>query len=114
MTTETRRHGTRLCLALGALALASACRRAEPPPDDASVNAQGYTAASAATRAANEAVARELPLSDEQDFSDAKRGLVASDPDVVIQAANGASVWTTREYGFVSGDPPASVFRNSG
>ena len=72
-------------------------------------DAQGHTAPTPNTVAANAAVAAELPLADQQDFEDARRGLVASDPDVVIEGAGGARIWDTTADGFVKGDAPSSV-----
>jgi alkyl sulfatase BDS1-like metallo-beta-lactamase superfamily hydrolase len=54
-------------------------------------------------------VARSLPLADAQDFEDARRGLVASDPDVVVEGARGQTIWDTGSYAFVQGDAPGSV-----
>ncbi len=55
-----------------------------------------------ATRSANEALARTLPSSDEQDFEDAKRGLVAVIPDGLIPAkGEGARpVWNMKAFDF--------------
>jgi len=91
------------------LPLALACGRAETPPGDAATDAQGRSAPTDATRAANAAVALSLPLDDPQDFEDARRGLVASDPEVVIEGDDGRAVWDTRAYAFVAGEAPASV-----
>jgi alkyl sulfatase BDS1-like metallo-beta-lactamase superfamily hydrolase len=98
-----------------AFVLAIACAREEAPapaPADAAqaaTDAQGHTAPSAATLAANAAMAKALPLDDPQDLEDARRGLVASDPEVVIEAADGRRVWDTRDYAFVVGEAPPSV-----
>ena len=101
-----------LGLACLVLPLALACGRAEPPPrgpgGDAP-DAQGRSAPTAYTLAANAATARGLPLDDPQDFEDARRGLVASDPEVVIPGGDGRSIWDTREYAFVAGDAPPTV-----
>jgi alkyl sulfatase BDS1-like metallo-beta-lactamase superfamily hydrolase len=94
---------------LAVLMLAVACDRPAPPPSDATADGQGHTAPSERTVAANEAVADALPLADRQDFEDATRGLVASDPQVDITTANGRRVWRTADYGFVTGDAPPSV-----
>jgi alkyl sulfatase BDS1-like metallo-beta-lactamase superfamily hydrolase len=106
-------------LALFALGLATslsvACAREEAPrpapgaPDAAAPDAQGHNAPSTSTAAANAAVAKALALDDPQDFEDARRGLVASESQVVIESADGRTLWDTRDYGFVSGDSPASV-----
>lgn len=61
------------------------------------------------TAAANRAVAAALALDDPQDFEDARRGLVASEPEVVVRDAAGRTIWDTSAYGFVSGEAPASV-----
>ena len=100
-------------LAALALALAACGRQAErgaapsstQPADDES----GATAPSPFTEQAQGAVAKSLPLADPQDFEDARRGLLASDADLVILGADGKPIWDMRSYGFVSGDPPASV-----
>jgi alkyl sulfatase BDS1-like metallo-beta-lactamase superfamily hydrolase len=102
--------------ALGlATSLSVACAREEAPrpapgaPDAAAPDAQGHTPPTGATVASNAAVAASLALDDPQDFEDARRGLVASESQVVIEAADGRTLWDTRDYGFVSGDSPASV-----
>jgi len=89
-----------------ALVLA-ACRSEAPQPG--ATDAQGNTAATDATRAANAAVARELPLAEQQDFEDARRGLLVSEPRVLIEDAAGRTVWDTSAYDFVRGEAPASV-----
>jgi alkyl sulfatase BDS1-like metallo-beta-lactamase superfamily hydrolase len=95
-------------LALSGLGLLFACREA-PPPVEAGADAQGHTAPSSYTRQANAALAQALQLGDAQDFEDARRGLVASDPDVVVERPGGGAIWDTREYAFVRGDAPDSV-----
>ncbi len=98
-------------LVLALLLFGVACGREAPPPlaGGEAPDARGHGAASAATAAANAAVAEALPLADAQDFEDARRGLVASEPELVIEGADGAVIWDSRRYGFVSGDAPASV-----
>jgi alkyl sulfatase BDS1-like metallo-beta-lactamase superfamily hydrolase len=107
---------TRPALAsLAVLALLLACPRLERPqpgaaePAALAPDAQGHTAPTRFTEDANAAVVRELPLADPQDFEDARRGLVASDPDVVVAGPGGEPIWDTRDYAFVKGDPPSSV-----
>jgi alkyl sulfatase BDS1-like metallo-beta-lactamase superfamily hydrolase len=97
-------------IAGSALVWLGACGAPEKPAARApGADAHGATAATASTVAANAAVAAELPLADAQDFEDAKRGLVASDPDVLIEGPGGARIWDTAAYGFVTGDAPESV-----
>jgi alkyl sulfatase BDS1-like metallo-beta-lactamase superfamily hydrolase len=96
--------------ALLAIALVAGCPAPPPapaPPGEA--DAHGATAATSFTIEANQAAARELPLADAQDFEDAKRGLLATDPEVVIRGEDGSTVWDTREYRFVAGEAPPSV-----
>jgi len=93
----------RLGLMLTAAILATACSKEQVADGHAS------SAASPQTAAANHEVARSLPLSDAQDFEDARRGLVASEPSLVIAGPDGTRYWDLASYDFVQGDAPASV-----
>jgi alkyl sulfatase BDS1-like metallo-beta-lactamase superfamily hydrolase len=75
----------------------------------AGADPQGHTAAAADTVRAQAAARAALPIDDEQDFADARRGLLASEPEVVIEDARGRRIWDTTAYGFVSGDAPETV-----
>ena len=77
---------------------------ADLPPDVA-----GNTAPSAQTAALNASVGESLPLGDQQDFEDAKRGLVASNPDLRVSGPDGNAIWDMSSYAFIDGDAPASV-----
>ncbi|MBW2509412.1 MAG: MBL fold metallo-hydrolase [Deltaproteobacteria bacterium] len=57
----------------------------------------------------NAAVRQELPLTDQRDFDDAKRGLIASDPALRITTEQGKVIWNMPAYDFVQGDAPVSV-----
>jgi hypothetical protein len=87
-----------------AFLLAVACAPEEelrPAPaalDAAARDAQGHTPPTPTTVASNAAVAESLALDDPQDFEDARRGLVASEPQVVIEADDGRKLWDTRDY----------------
>jgi len=95
---------------VGLLALLLSCGHdAPPPPASGGIDAQGHTAPTAETAAANAAVAAALPLADPQDFEDAQRGLLGGNGDVVVQDGDGKTVWDTRDYAFVAGDAPPSV-----
>src|SRR5262245_4308227 len=95
---------------LASLALViGGCGQKEPQTAAPSAAAQGNGAASDATRDANAAVARELPLAEQQDFEDAKRGLIGGGDDVVIDGAGGRRIWDTASFGFIQGDAPPSV-----
>jgi alkyl sulfatase BDS1-like metallo-beta-lactamase superfamily hydrolase len=77
---------------------------ADLPPDVA-----GNTAASATTAAFNTEFGASLPLADQQDFEDARRGLVATDPELRVEGADGLVIWDMPAYGFIEGAPPDSV-----
>ncbi len=62
-----------------------------------------------ATIAANKKVLKELPIDDRQDFDDAQRGLIASDPDLRVENARGIVLWNPSSYAFEKGEAPASV-----
>lgn len=97
-------------LAAIAACLLSACGRDTTPPPAQGADANGASAPSAATASANAAVAAMLPLSDPQDFEDARQGLVASEPGFKIQRASGELVWDMAAYDFINGQPaPQSV-----
>jgi alkyl sulfatase BDS1-like metallo-beta-lactamase superfamily hydrolase len=58
-----------------------------------------------ATRAANDAVRAQLPLSDTRSFDDARRGLVEACGDCVAMRADGTRpAWTLKGYEFLSND----------
>jgi alkyl sulfatase BDS1-like metallo-beta-lactamase superfamily hydrolase len=89
--------------------LVAACHRPPAVETTADADAQGHTSASAVTAQRNAAVARALPLEDQQDFADARRGLIAGDDDVTITRADGSVVWDTTAYRFEDGAAPASA-----
>jgi alkyl sulfatase BDS1-like metallo-beta-lactamase superfamily hydrolase len=91
------------------LGLMAACGGEPPTGEDPGADPHGFTAPTRQTLEAQAAVARSLPLADAQDFEDAQRGLVASDPHVVVQGARGEKIWDTTAYAFVQGDAPPSV-----
>ncbi len=73
------------------------------------VDAAGNTAPAAFTAAANAELARALPQGDEQDFADARRGLIARDPELKVLGEDGQAIWDMPAYDFISGPAPASV-----
>ncbi|GAB5451482.1 MAG: alkyl/aryl-sulfatase [Halioglobus sp.] len=90
-----------------ALALLSACT--DEPPRENSPGSQGNSPATAATIAANQAVAESLDLASRQDFEDATRGLIASPDALRVSMPDGTSVWDMPAYQFVEGAAPGSV-----
>ena len=69
----------------------------------------GSGAATRQTEAANRAVADSMPAGDMQDFGDARRGFIASDPALVVAGPGGRAAWDMTAYGFVTGEAPPSV-----
>ena len=65
--------------------------------------------ATQATRAANAAFGARLPIADQSDFEDARRGFIAAIDDGVIKDADGKVVWDQARYEFLNGDAPATV-----
>lgn len=68
----------------------------------------GFTPPTPITAASNAAFGAGLALDEDADFEDARRGLVASDPDMAVQTAAGRT-WSQRLFDFVEGDAPESV-----
>jgi alkyl sulfatase BDS1-like metallo-beta-lactamase superfamily hydrolase len=71
----------------------------DPAPD-----AAGNTAASSVTVASQAASAADLPLDDPGDFEQARRGLVASDPNLVVKSKTGVVIWDMPAYSFIEGE----------
>lgn len=76
--------------------------------------------ATAATKAANAAVLKELPFNDRADFEDAQRGLIAKPDTLTIKNDKGDVVWDLEQYKtYISIDKPApdtvnpSLWRNT-
>ena len=98
--------------ALPLVATLSACDNS--PKLEEGSNAQGHTAPTAVTVKANQAVIAKRPFSNQADFEDAKRGLIAQDPSLLTKDQNGSTVWNMPSYDFIkyqgaTGDAPASV-----
>src|SRR3546814_6063294 len=58
--------------------------------------------ASEATRAAQDELAKRLPLDDPRDEANATRGKIAEIPVGLIQAADGRIIWDRRPYAFLN------------
>lgn len=65
--------------------------------------------ASAATKAAQAALAKTLPFADRQDFDFASRGYLGTRTDPLIKRADGGVVWDLNAYSFLKGDAPDTV-----
>lgn len=74
----------------------------------------GHSAPTLATTKINQAVIDQLPLSNQQDFKDAQRGLIASLDSLVTTNVQGETVWDMDAYKFIqftgiNGGSPASI-----
>ena len=59
---------------------------------------------------ANAAVLGQLPFAKRQDFEDARRGFVATVPDLIVRGTGDHEVWNLRDYAFLQQDTaPATV-----
>ena len=72
-------------------------------------DAKGHTAATPTTVEFNNNFGTSLPLEDQHDFENAKRGLIAADSEIHITREDGRVIWSTRDYDFIDGDAPATV-----
>lgn len=61
-----------------------------------------------ATAAVHEGAAKSLPVLDQQDLEDARRGLIAV-PSGTVTAHDGSVVWDFDRFGFIDGDAPVTV-----
>jgi alkyl sulfatase BDS1-like metallo-beta-lactamase superfamily hydrolase len=76
---------------------------------DGSVDTHGFTAPTKITTDLNAAVAKELPLDDQQDFEDARRGLIASDENLKVVNPDIGTLWDQTAYTFMEEKAPASA-----
>ena len=95
-----------LVLALAG-ALLTGCQ--DKPDLDTDGGKQGNSAATRATVLANKAVADSLPLSDQKDFEDSRRGLIATPENLLVTLADGTPIWDMSSYDFVQGEAPDTV-----
>lgn len=95
-------------IALSITTLLTACNSDYSPTEGQ--DAQGHSAPTAATAKANKKVGESLPLADQEDFENARRGLIASAESLQsIRQDNQRVVWNQDNYAFIKGDAPASV-----
>jgi alkyl sulfatase BDS1-like metallo-beta-lactamase superfamily hydrolase len=106
------RSGIRTALAVGAVAamLHALPASAGPQPSTREFEVPGPAPAEPATAAHNAGVLQELPFSDRQDYEDARRGFVATLPDVTLTDAVGKVVFSLRGFEFLRREQaPATV-----
>ena len=97
-----------LCSSMLVIACSSAPASTSTTISGASNNTRAVTTA---TIKANKKVASKLNLNDQQDFIDARRGLIASPKSLQIPSAADPSknVWDMKAYDFIEGEAPDSV-----
>lgn len=78
-------------------------------PVDATMGAQGNSPATESTIRANAMVREELNLGDQQDFNDARRGLIAVPKSLQVAGPDGTTIWDMSSYDFVQGEAPDTV-----
>ena len=76
---------------------------------DSSVDTHGFSAPTQFTADLNSAVEKELPLEDQQDFKDARRGLIASDDNLKVVNPDIGTIWDQTAYTFMESKAPASA-----
>lgn len=67
------------------------------------------SAASEFTIASNKAFVENLDLDNQQDFEDARRGMVAEAPNSAVISQSGVQVWDASDYDFIVGGAPDTV-----
>ena len=90
-------------LGLSTLLILMGCEQSQQPSEEVKSAASGFTIAS------NRQFADELDLDHQQDFEDARRGMVAAAPNESVTAASGVQVWDGAAYDFIQGDAPDTV-----
>ena len=66
-------------------------------------------AASDHTIARNTALADKLDLANQQDFADARRGMIAQAPITPVKSDTGVQLWNAGDYEFIQGEAPPTV-----
>ncbi len=75
-------------------------------------NSNGHSAPSASTGDANQQALTQRPFDNRDDFQDARRGLIAQDPELLVSLPDGNDIWNMPAYNFIDEDgenAPASV-----
>jgi len=82
------------------------------PGSSSETNSAGHTAPTVSTGEVNQRVLEQRPFDNRDDFENARRGLIAQDPELVIAHLEGGEVWNMPDYAFIDSDgenAPASV-----
>lgn len=75
---------------------------------EAGADASGHSAPTAITAAVNRAILEELPFADQQDFEEARRGLIAQDAALKVGDDENI-IFDQTAYRFMTGEAPPSV-----
>lgn len=94
---------------LALFVLLAACSGDQKTRPESGADAAGHTPPTQMTVEANTKAAQALPLSDERDFDDCRRGLIAAAPNLQVKDDQGQALWNQPAYDFVQGAAPASV-----
>jgi len=76
---------------------------------DMSMDDHGFSVPTKQTADLNAAVEKDLPLNDDQDFEDARRGFIASDPHLKVESPDTGIIWDQTAYTFMEGKAPPSA-----
>lgn len=88
-----------------AVAVVSGCDQSP----NSSPQSASSSAASQFTIASNRAFVENLDLDNQQDFEDARRGMVAEAPNAALTSESGVQVWDASAYDFIVGEAPDTV-----
>jgi len=94
---------SKIGLSLFILATFSGCEKSPEEPANSESAATDFTIAS------NQQFADSLQLDHQQDFEDARRGMVAEAPNDSVTAASGVQIWDGAAYDFIQGEAPETV-----
>ena len=78
-------------------------------PKNSIVTDSAHTGASEFTIASNKTFADNLDLDNQQDFKDARRGMIAEAPNTALISKSGVQVWDAGAYDFIQGEAPDTV-----
>lgn len=104
-----------LIVSAGLLFALSACGEAPAPQDSlvfdpgAEVDAAGFRAPTETTLARQGEVAAHPIFADEADYELARRGFIATLPDLDIRSESGERIWRPEDYAFLEGERLGSV-----
>ena len=105
MTTNMRNGHLKASALLVVLAMLAACDQ----PADSAQQASSSAVASEYTIARNKAFAENLDLDNQQDFEDARRGMIAEAPNRALTGENGLQLWDAGAYDFIQGEAQDTV-----